>query len=38
LYSCLGCVWGIGIVAMWIWGIVTIANKSVLGPNGCPLV
>ena len=38
LLSCLGCLWGIAIVAMWIWGIVTIANKTTLGPNGCPLV
>ena len=22
---------------MWIWGIVVIANKEVMGPNGCSL-
>ena len=35
--SCWGCVWALGIAAYWIWGIVVIANKTVYGPNGCPL-
>ena len=25
------------VLAWWIYGIVVISNKSVLGPNGCPL-
>ncbi len=42
----LGCVWGILLVVLWIWGIVTIAEKGVMAPwvssNGtklmCPMV
>ena len=30
--QCGGCLWSIAVVAMWIWGIVTIANKSVDAP------
>ncbi len=44
--QCGGCLWSIAITGMWIWGIVTIANKSVDAPwtnyRGekimCPLV
>lgn len=44
--QCGGCLWSITIIGMWIWGIVTIANKSVEAPwtnyRGenimCPLV
>ena len=27
LGTCLGCLWAVAIVALWIWGIVAIANK-----------
>ncbi len=30
--QCGGCLWSIAITGMWIWGIVTIANKSVDAP------
>jgi len=30
--SCLGCLWAIALLALWIWGIVVIANKEILGP------
>ena len=44
--SCVSCVWAIAIAAMWIWGIVVIANKEVDAPYWdwkgnkimCPLV
>jgi len=26
------------ILVYWIWGIIQIVNKNVLGPNGCPFV
>ena len=35
--SCFGCIWGVAILALWIWGIVVIANKEILGPHSCPL-
>ena len=31
--SCFGYLWAVAIIAAWIWGIVVIANKSVLGPE-----
>ncbi len=31
--SCFGCLWAVAIIVAWIWGIVVIANKSVLGPE-----
>lgn len=34
--SCCGCLLSASIIAYWVWGIVIIANKSVLGVNGCP--
>lgn len=37
IYSCIGCLWGIAILVMWVWGIVVIANKEIMGPNGCSL-
>ena len=27
LSSCFGCLWAVAIVALWIWGIIAIANK-----------
>ena len=36
LFSCYGCLLSCGIVAYWIWGIVVIANKEVMGSDGCP--
>ena len=27
LGHCFGCLWAVAIVALWIWGIVAIANK-----------
>lgn len=44
--KCFGCLWGTTICSLWIWGIVVIANKEVLGPPviwynqtvSCPLV
>jgi hypothetical protein len=35
--SLFGCLWSIAIIAMWIYGIVVIANKDILGGNGCIL-
>jgi hypothetical protein len=35
---CFGLLLSLGITAYWIWGIVAIAEKSVLGPNGCPFI
>ena len=35
--SCYTCLLSIAITTYWIWGIVVIANKSILGPNGCKL-
>ena len=35
LYNCLV---SIAIITYWVWGIVVIANKDVLGGNGCPLI
>lgn len=32
-----GCIWGAVVLVYYIWGIVTIANKEVLGPDDCPL-
>ncbi len=37
-WSLYGCLFTCGLLAYWIWGIVVIANKDVLGPNGCPFV
>lgn len=34
---CFTLLWSIAIIAYWVWGIVVIANKEVLGPNGCQL-
>ena len=34
--SCYGCVLTCAILAYWVWGLVVIANKSILGGNGCP--
>jgi hypothetical protein len=36
--TCGVCLWAIAVLAYYIWGIVVIVNKEVLGPNGCPLV
>ena len=36
--TCGGCLWAIAVLVYYIWGIVVIANKEVLGPNGCSLV
>ena len=38
LMSCYNCLVSIAIMAYWVWGIVVIADKYVLGGNGCPLV
>ena len=35
--SCIGSLMSIGMLVYYIWGIVVIAQKTVLGPNGCPL-
>ena len=35
---CFSILLSIGITAYWIWGIVVIAEKNVLGPNGCSFV
>lgn len=36
--SCGACIWLVAVIAYWIWGIVVIANKEILGSNGCSLV
>tara|TARA_Y100000816_G_C26107240_1_gene588798 strand:+ start:2849 stop:3592 length:744 start_codon:yes stop_codon:yes gene_type:complete len=36
--SCFTCIYAITILALYIWGIVIIANKSILDGNGCELV
>tara|TARA_B100001093_G_C26814457_1_gene1009029 strand:+ start:1636 stop:2202 length:567 start_codon:yes stop_codon:yes gene_type:complete len=35
---CFTLILSLGITAYWIWGIVVIAEKSVLGPDGCPFI
>ena len=34
--SCWNCLFSTTLLVYYIWGIVTIANKTVLGPHGCP--
>lgn len=36
--QCLSYIWAITITVLWIKGIVDIANKDIVGPNGCKLV
>lgn len=36
--SSFGCVYAFTILALYVWGIVIIANKSILDGNGCELV
>ena len=36
--SCFSCMYTIVIISLYIWGIVLIANKSILDGNGCQLV
>lgn len=36
--SCYTCVFTCAVLVYWIWGIVTIANKSIMGNNGCPFI
>jgi len=38
IFTCYGYILSIAITSYYIWGIVTIANKDILGPNGCPFV
>lgn len=36
--SCFSCIYSITLLALYIWGIVIIANNSILDGNGCELV
>lgn len=37
IYFCIGSAWMLAILTLWVWGIVIINNKDILGPNGCSL-